>query len=50
MLSNLSKEIEKPQEKRAGSVANEAALSRNNQLQNPVPVEIHQPNASRRLR
>jgi predicted PurR-regulated permease PerM len=47
MLSNLSKEIEKPEEKGAGSVANEpAALSRNEQLQNPVPVEIHQPDAS----
>ena len=47
MLSNLSKEIEKPEEKGAGSVADEpAALSRDNQPQNPVPVEIHQSNAS----
>src|SRR5271163_5115594 len=47
MLSNLSKEIEKPEEKGAGSVADEpAALSRGNQPQNPVPVEIHQSNAS----
>jgi predicted PurR-regulated permease PerM len=47
MLSNLSKEIEKPEEKGAGSPANEpAALSRNDQPQKPLPVEIHQPNAS----
>ena len=47
MLSNLSKEIEKPEEKGAGSVANEpAALSRNNQQGNPVPVEIRQSNPS----
>src|SRR5271156_4753637 len=47
MLSNLSKEIEKPEEKGAGSVADQsAALSRDNQPQNPVPVEIHQSNAS----
>jgi len=47
MLSNLSKEIEKPEDKGAGSIANEpAALSRNNQRQNPVPVEIRQSNPS----
>jgi predicted PurR-regulated permease PerM len=47
MLHNLSKEIEKPEEKGAGSAANEpAALSRNYQPQNPVPVEIHQSNPS----
>jgi predicted PurR-regulated permease PerM len=48
MLSNLSKEIEKPEEKGAGSVVADepTALSRDNQPQNPVPVEIHQSNAS----
>ena len=47
MLSNLSKEIEKPEDKGAGTVANEpAALSRNNQQGNPVPVEIRQSNPS----
>ena len=47
MLSNLNNEITKPEEKEKGSVANPvAALPRNNQPQDPVPVEIHQPNAS----
>jgi predicted PurR-regulated permease PerM len=47
MLHNLSKEIEKPEEKGADSAANQsAALSRNDQPQNPVPVEIHQSNPS----
>ena len=47
MLSNLSKEIEKPEDKGAGSIANKpTALSRNNQRQNPVPVEIRQSNPS----
>jgi hypothetical protein len=47
MLNNLNKEIEKPQEKGAGSAANEpAGLSRDNPPQNPMPVEILQPNAS----
>jgi predicted PurR-regulated permease PerM len=46
MLSNLSKEIEKP-EKGARSLANEpAALSRNSQPQTPVPVEFRQSNPS----
>jgi len=39
MLSNLSKEIEKPEEKGAGSVADEpAAFSRDNQPQNELRV------------
>jgi predicted PurR-regulated permease PerM len=48
MLSNLSKEIEQPEERGgAGSLANEpAALGRDNQPQNPVPVEIRQSNPS----
>ena len=47
MLSNLNNEITKPEEKEKGSVANPvAALPRNNQPQDPVPVEIHQPNPS----
>jgi len=47
MLSNLSNEIAKPEEKGGGKAANEpAVLPRNNQPQNPVPVEIHQPNPS----
>ena len=47
MLSNLSKEIEKPEDKGTGSVANEpAALSHDRQPQDPVPVEIRQSNPS----
>src|ERR1700730_13771091 len=47
MLSNLNNEITKPEEKERGSVGNPvAALPRNNQPQDPVPVEIHQPNPS----
>jgi predicted PurR-regulated permease PerM len=47
MLSNLNNEIAKPVAKGGGSVANEpTALPRDNQLQDPVPVEIRQPNPS----
>jgi predicted PurR-regulated permease PerM len=47
MLSNLNKEIEKPQEKTAGGAATEPpGFSRDHPPQNPVPVEIHQSNAS----
>lgn len=46
-MSNLNNEITKPEEKERGSVGNPvAALPRNNQPQDPVPVEIHQPNPS----
>ena len=47
MLSNLNNEITKPEEKEGGSVGNQvAALPRNNQPQDPVPVEIRRPNPS----
>jgi predicted PurR-regulated permease PerM len=47
ILSDLNNEITKPEEKEGGSVGNQvAALPRNNQPQDPVPVEIRRPNPS----